>query len=133
MADNILSLTNVRRAYGAAPVLDGVTLGLDDGHKVGLIGANGAGKSTLLRIIAGLEQAEEGDVAIRRNAQVAFLHQVPKLAPGATIREVLREPFRPLIETIAAYEKAAMEMADDAGELLERIELLGGWDYEHRI
>ncbi len=133
MAENILSLTGVRKAYGAAPVLDGVTLGLDDGHKVGLIGANGAGKSTLLRIIAGLEQAEEGDVAIRRNVQIAFLRQVPKLAPGATIREVLREPFQPLIDAIAAYEKAATEMDDNAGDLLEQIELLGGWDYDHRI
>ena len=133
MADNILSLTGVCKAYGAAPVLDGVTLGIDDGQKVGMIGANGAGKSTLLRIIAGLEVADEGEVATRREATVAYLQQVPQLTPGVTIRDILREPFAPLIECIAAYERAAMAEAPDAGDLLERIELLGGWDYDHRV
>ena len=58
---SIVSLENVSMSYGPRSLFEGVTFGLDDGDKVGLIGLNGSGKSTLLRIIAGLELSRTED------------------------------------------------------------------------
>ena len=133
MAENVVSIHGVRRSYGSSVVLDGVTLGLDAGAKVGVIGANGAGKSTLLRIIAGIEPPDEGTVAVRRSARVSMLDQDPELAAGGTIREILEEPFAELQRTIDAYQQAAAAMDHRAEALLEQVERQGGWDWHARV
>ncbi len=130
---NVLSAKDVRKSFGQRVILDGVTLGLDAGAKLGLIGPNGAGKSTFLKILAGLESADGGAVAVRGDCGVAYLPQVPTFAAGATVRSVLSEPFAKLVETIRAYEQAATAMDERADRLLEDIERLGGWDWEHRL
>src|SRR4029453_9247364 len=82
VSDNVLSITELRKAYDDRVVLDGVTLGLDAGAKLGLIGDNGSGKSTLLKIVAGLETEDSGTVAVRSGVRIGLLEQVPQLRPG---------------------------------------------------
>ena len=65
MSDNVLSLVDLTHSFGERAILDGVTLGIDRGSKVGLIGSNGAGKSTLLKVIGGQLLPDEGDVVLR--------------------------------------------------------------------
>ncbi|MCA9514022.1 MAG: ABC-F family ATP-binding cassette domain-containing protein, partial [Myxococcales bacterium] len=132
MAENVLSLTGVHKVYGQRVILDDVTLGLDAGDKVGLIGDNGAGKSTLLKMITGAEGKDGGVIAIRGGVKVAFLEQLPVLDPEKTARAVLAEPFAELAATIERYQHAAAAMAPDADALLDRIEHLGGWDWAHK-
>ena len=84
-----LSLINVTKRYGATAILDGLSLGLFQGEKVGLIGRNGAGKSTLFRLLTGDETPDSGEVVITQGLRVARLSQEPHFAPGATIRQAL--------------------------------------------
>ncbi|MEC8025395.1 MAG: ABC-F family ATP-binding cassette domain-containing protein, partial [Myxococcota bacterium] len=133
MGENVISLVGLDKRFGERLILDDVTLGFERGQHIGLIGANGAGKSTLMKIIASLEPADGGEVVLRNTVKLHFLHQDPPLADTATAREVLQARFLPLIDAIAAYEQAVMDMDDAAEVLLERIESLGGWDWQHRL
>lgn len=133
MSTNILSVTDVSKAYGAGPLMDGVSLGVNSGERVGIIGANGAGKSTLLKIIAGREEPDSGTIAVRRATRIAYSDQIPSLSEEATVAEVLEAGVRELEDTIAKYEAAAAAMHEDAPALLDKIEHLGGWNYQHRI
>ncbi len=84
-----LSLINVTKRYGATAILDGLSLGLFQGEKVGLIGRNGAGKSTLFRLLAGDESADSGEVVVTQGQRIARLSQEPHFAPGASVRQAL--------------------------------------------
>ena len=133
MSRNILSLTGLHKTYGDRTVLDGVTLGIDGGEVVGLIGDNGSGKSTLLKIIAGLEEPDQGLVTVRGGVRVGLLEQIPTLPPGVSARQALSAPFAELIAAIAAYERAVEAMDPRADALLLEVERRGGWDFEHRV
>lgn len=84
-----LSLINVTKRYGATAILDGLSLGLFQGEKVGLIGRNGEGKSTLFRLLSGDETPDSGAVILTQGLRVARLSQEPHFAPGATVRQAL--------------------------------------------
>jgi ABC transport system ATP-binding/permease protein len=84
-----LSLINVTKRYGATPILDGLSFGLFQGEKVGLIGRNGAGKSTLFRLLSGDEAPDAGTVVVTQGLRIARLSQEPHFAPGASVREAL--------------------------------------------
>ena len=71
----LLTARNLSKHYGPRLLFNGITLGVDSGERVGLIGANGSGKSTLLRAFAGLEQPDEGELIARRNLRVAYVPQ----------------------------------------------------------
>jgi ATP-binding cassette subfamily F protein uup len=132
----------LHKAYGPHAVLDGVSLTIRSGERVGLVGVNGSGKSTLARILAGLEAPDSGTVAVRRGARVVYLAQCPTLEPNRTARE---EVLAGLSEWKDAEDRylsasAALAASDDAPEALLRaqaqaaadVERLGGWEVAHR-
>ena len=84
-----LSLINVTKRYGATAILDGLSFGLFQGEKVGLIGRNGAGKSTLFRLLSGDETPDSGEVVVTQGQRIARLSQEPHFAPGASVRQAL--------------------------------------------
>ena len=133
MSNNLLSISNLRKAYGSQVLFEDLSIGLDAGTKLGVIGRNGAGKSTLLRIIAGVEGSDGGTLAMRRGTRVSYVEQVPHFIPGATPRQVLAEPFAELRAAIDGYQQAAAASDPEATELLNSIETLGGWDWESRV
>jgi ATP-binding cassette subfamily F protein uup len=67
-------------------LLDAVSLGVQTGDRIGILGLNGAGKSTLLQVLAGLREPDAGRVAIARGARIAMVGQVAEYAPGTTVR-----------------------------------------------
>ena len=85
----LLRLDRVSLAFGSRPLLDQVSLQVDSGERVCLIGRNGEGKSSLLRLVAGRATADEGEVWIRPNARVAWLAQDLDDASGGTVRAVV--------------------------------------------
>ena len=80
----IIAAKELTKSYGTRSILGGVSLTIDEGERVGLIGSNGSGKSTLARILAGLELPDGGEVIRRRDLRVAILDQVPHLPAGAS-------------------------------------------------
>ncbi len=84
---NVLSLDDVGKTLVDAPLFEGVTLGIDDGEKIGFIGKNGTGKSTFLKILQGALPPDTGTVSRHRELTVSVLEQHPTFAPGATLEE----------------------------------------------
>ncbi len=82
---HLLGTQNVGALAGSRKLLDGVTVGLDDGSRVGILGPNGAGKSTLLRIVAGTQEPDGGVVTRRDGVRVAVLTQADTLNPEDTV------------------------------------------------
>jgi ABC transport system ATP-binding/permease protein len=91
MAANLVSLERVHKAYGVRPLLDGISLGVGAGERIGVVGRNGDGKTTLLRIIGGLEEPDEGRVSRNRGLHLGFLTQGDDLDPAATVRTAVLE------------------------------------------
>ncbi len=71
-------------------LFEGLSLTVSDGDRIGVVGINGTGKSTLLRIVAGVDQPDEGVVRRGRGTRVGFLEQRPELPPG-TVTEAIGE------------------------------------------
>jgi ABC transport system ATP-binding/permease protein len=84
---NLLSLENVGVTLVHEPLFEGVTLGIDDGQKIGFLGRNGAGKSSFLRVLQGTLAVDTGTVARNRALTLATLEQHPHAVPGATLDE----------------------------------------------
>jgi len=82
---NVLTVQQVTKGYGDRILFRDITLGFNEGDKVGIIGINGTGKSTLLKIIAGFEYPDEGSVVMNRNTTVVYLPQNPEFPKGMTI------------------------------------------------
>jgi ATP-binding cassette subfamily F protein uup len=89
VARNLVNLNAVGKSYGSQSVLSEVTLGVNGGDRVGIVGRNGDGKSTLLRLIAGTETADSGTVTRARGLEQALLAQGDELGRYATVREAL--------------------------------------------
>src|SRR5579862_3771955 len=71
----LLTGRNLAKSYGPRLLFSGITLGLSEGERIGLIGANGSGKSTLLRIFAGLEAPDDGELISRRQLRLSYVAQ----------------------------------------------------------
>ena len=82
---NILNVEKVSKTYGEKQLFDEVTLGVNKGDKIGVIGVNGTGKSTFLKIIAGLEEADAGQVVKGKGVTVAYLEQKAQFPEKDTI------------------------------------------------
>ena len=82
---NILNIENVTKVYGDKVLFDNVSLGINEGDKLGVIGVNGSGKSTFLKMIAGLEELDEGNIIKNNKADIAYLAQNTEFEPGDKI------------------------------------------------
>ena len=69
----VLATTDLVVRYNERTILDGATLGVDEGDRIGLVGRNGCGKTTFLRILAGLQAPDSGEVTARRELVVSYL------------------------------------------------------------
>ena len=111
---NILTLEHVKKSYGLRVLFDDVTLAVDGGQKMGLIGLNGAGKTTLLKIIAGLAEWDSGDIWVNPKARIHFLPQEPQFKPGHTVLESVLDGDLPVMDLLRRYEDAVQRDDDDA-------------------
>ena len=101
----IFSMVGVSKTFPPhKQVLKDIYLSFFYGAKIGIIGLNGSGKSTLLKIIAGIEKEFQGDIASDKSFSVGYLEQDPKLDPGKTVIDIVREGVQPVMDMLAEYE-----------------------------
>src|SRR5262245_61148211 len=117
----LLTLTNVSHHYGTHTVLDGVTLTIEPGEKVGLVGRNGSGKTTLLRVLLGTLSPDHGSVQLQRSARVGYLSQDPTFEPGDTVRDAAEGAFAELHRLHVELHDVFEQMAAAQGESLQRL------------
>src|SRR4051812_4182756 len=133
----------VRKAHGDKVILDDVTLSFLPGAKIGVVGPNGAGKSSVLKIMAGLDQASNGDATLSPGYSVGLLAQEPQLDETKTVRENVEDAVAELRGWLARFEEVSAAMGEpdadfdtllaEQGDLLEKIEHAEGWELDSRI
>lgn len=104
----LLSAEHISLNFGLKQLLDDVTLYLNEGDKIGIIGINGTGKSSFLRVLAGQQVPDSGTVSRDPNVQVCFLSQNSKMDPEATVLEQVFSDFSPDTRALMEYEAKAM-------------------------
>lgn len=140
----ILSCTNIKHRYGDDIILDGLSLSVEAGDRIGVVGRNGTGKSTMLKAMAGLLKPDEGTISVQRGIRVGYLHQDPKLDPEETLRDAAEGAFEQLHafhrELHDVFELMATAKGDELDRLLnkqvqleEAITAAGGYVIEHKI
>lgn len=142
---NIISVDRAGKSFGIKPLFDDVSFGIDDGDRIGVIGANGSGKTTLLRIIAGEESADTGRVVTAKGRAIAYLSQHPSHDPDLTVIESAlsggNQALDQKLEMVRQYEQACHDLAAQGGtderllqsvsDLAARLEAEGIWQLEN--
>lgn len=128
----LLSANEIRLAYGHQTLLDGVTVAISGGEKVGLVGRNGCGKTSLLKILANENQADSGELSARRGLRIGYLPQKFELDSGLSVYDNIAAGAADVASAVTRYENgdgSESELAD----LLTLIEHTDGWNLDARI
>ena len=140
----LLTLKDIRLAVGDRQLLDGVSLVVEEGQRIGLLGPNGCGKSTLLQILAGVLEPDAGDRTERRDLRLGYLSQDPELPADCDVHQAVLGGIAGRRQVLDELEQVHAAMAEDATpdqlerllerqqRLDERLEELGGHDVDHR-
>ena len=86
---SLITIEHLTKSYTERLLFDDTAFSINEGEKVGLIGINGTGKSTLLKIVAGLEEPDDGSVVRRRNLYIRYLPQIPVFTSGDTVLDAI--------------------------------------------
>jgi ABC transport system ATP-binding/permease protein len=137
----LLLINDVSLNFGGPQLLDGVTLQIEAGERIGLLGRNGSGKSTLMNVLAGHITPDSGGIIRSGNVKVAMLAQdVPDDLPG-TVYDVVAAGGQEHVELLKEYHDLTMEIAGSSKNGLirklegvqHRIEASGAWQYHQRV
>lgn len=128
----MLSANELTLSYGNQRLLEGVTLAVHEGEKVGLVGRNGCGKTSLLKILAGVERPDSGELSVKRGLRIGWLPQEFELDGSATVLANIQSGAADLVRMIQRYEAGDGSEAELA-EMLHHIEAADGWNLETRI
>ena len=135
----LLRLDKVSLAYGSRPLLDQVSLQIDEGERVGLVGRNGEGKSSLLRLVRHEAEPDAGSLWVRPGARVAHLAQDIVLATGETVAQIVTGGLPQQGEALAEYETLAAQGVHSPAqrrrldELHHALDAADGWQLERRV
>src|SRR5215467_10269389 len=126
----IINVQNISKAFGAKPLFEDVSFTVSGADRIGLIGPNGSGKSTLLRILAGTEQPDIGNVAVRKSLRLSYVEQDSRFVAGASIRTIVE---RAVERSLRPDTENGTHFAETLGRAgledleLEAATLSGGW------
>ncbi len=128
----LLSANEIRLAYSYQNLLDGVTLAVAAGEKVGLVGRNGCGKTSLLKILTGEQAPDSGEISLRRAIRVGYLPQEFELDPGLSVLENIAAGAADIVTAIHRYESGD-GTESELSDLLHLIDHTDGWNLDARI
>lgn len=128
----LLSANEIRLAYGHQILLDGVTLAVAAGEKVGLVGRNGCGKTSLLKILAGENQADSGEISSRRELRIGYLPQEFELDSESSVYDNIAAGAADVVDALTRYENGDGTEAE-LDQFLALIEQADGWNLDARI
>ena len=139
----VLTVNNLAKSFGPDEIFRNISFQVADREHVALVGVNGAGKSTVLRIIARLDTASEGEIAIARGARVAVLAQEPRFESDRSVRQEAQLAFDEALSAMARMRELEVAMQAATGDALDQLfgeyerlslhfEVSGGFDVEHR-
>lgn len=145
----IFSMVKVSKTLPSGKtIIKDIYLSFYYGAKIGIIGANGSGKSTVLRIVAGEDQAYQGDVVFAPGYTVGYLPQEPILDDSKTVKEIVQEGVQETVDVLAEYEAinarfGDQEVLDDPdkmnalieeqGKVQAKIDALDAWDLDTKL
>ncbi len=136
----ILSLSNAHLAYGHVPLLDGAAISFEGGERLALIGRNGSGKSSLLKVLAGIENLDDGLLQAQQGLRVIYVPQEPELDAAGSVFDVVSEGVAEAKALRERYEAHGSQpdapdgsQGDDLDAIQSRIEVLHGWTWEQRV
>lgn len=136
---NLISMENLSKSYSEKILFHNISLGINEGDKIGVIGINGTGKSTLLKVISGIESYDEGNIIKNNKVHIEYLEQNPKFDENSTVLEEVFNGNSPIMITLREYE-SALDMAKEDPEnidiqnriisLSSKIDALNAWNIE---
>ena len=132
---NLLSIEKLKKNYGDKTIFENITFGLNEGEKAAIIGINGSGKSTLLKIVAGLEEADSGNVSINKACNINYLSQNPQRIPDVSVIDYIFKSDSPVMHLIKKYEQLCISNADslEMQSVIEEIDAKNAWGYEFSV
>jgi ATP-binding cassette ChvD family protein len=143
MAEFIYSMYKARKAHGDKVILDDVTLAFYPGAKIGVVGPNGAGKSTVLKIMAGLDQASNGEARLSPGYSVGILEQEPQLDETKDVLGNVEEGVAAIKGKLDRFNAVSEELADpdadydtllaEMGTLQEALDHANAWDLDAQL
>ena len=108
----MISVDNVTIRFGAFSLFKGITMQVNPGDRIGLVGRNGAGKTTLLNLIAGKQEPDEGKVVRTTGKTIGYLPQQMKHSSGRTLYREAMQAFREIMELKRRIDHISAELAD---------------------
>jgi ATP-binding cassette subfamily F protein uup len=136
----LVSLKDVRLAFGGPELIDGVSLQIERRERVCLVGRNGAGKSTLMKIISGEITPDEGEVIGEQRLRIASLAQKVQQDLAGTVFEIVAAGLGSMVDLLQKYHSVSLRLANgEAGAIAEleqiqhQIESSGGWQIQQRV
>ena len=145
----IFSMVGVSKATPQGKqIIKNIYLSFFYGAKIGIIGLNGSGKSTVMKIIAGLDQAFQGDVVFSPGYTVGYLPQEPDIDPTKTVKEVVLEGASETVDVLKEYEEINAAFMDEnvlndpdkmdkliarQGEVQDKIDALDAWELDNKL
>ena len=136
---NLITLENISKSYSEKILANNVSLGINEGEKIGLIGVNGTGKSSFLKIVAGVEEPDEGTVTKGNRVRIEYLAQTPDYDDNATVLEQVFKGNSEEMRILREYEELLEKIdkgevkEDDSERLIKlqgKIDALNLWDME---
>ena len=135
---NLMTLENINKSYSEKTLLKDISLGINEGEKIGLIGVNGTGKSTLLKIIAGAEECDSGTITKSNKVRVEYLPQNPEYNEESTVLEQVFKGTSSEMKLLGEYEDILEKINISFYESLnnkllslqDKIDALNLWDLE---
>ena len=142
---SILTVRDLKKAFGAQSVLHDVSAAVESGQRIGVVGPNGCGKTTLLKLIAGEIEIDSGEINLQRGAVVSYVSQQPRLDPTQTLSQQIKaaldhvhqieHEMQTVAESLSALPEgpehdAAMKRFDHLQHLFEHA---GGWEIDRRV